>query len=127
MIASSEAEMAASAPTDKQRQIDVSNLAFYAEMFRQHEWGTVVIHWSVFEATLKEVAARIKADGSEIERLKAVNEELLAALFDVSHLMQSDPDMSGNPRWHFRACRGGQVEQVCAQVKAAIARAEGRL
>ena len=63
--------------------------------------------------------------GDEIERLKAVNAGLLTALVEVSHLMQSDPNMSGNPRWHFRACRGVQVEQVCAQVKAAIARKEG--
>lgn len=43
-----------------QRDIDVSNLRFYSEMFRQHEWSTCVIHWGVFEQTLKEIADRIE-------------------------------------------------------------------
>jgi hypothetical protein len=45
---------------DKQIEIDIANLRFYAEMFRQHEWSTVVIHWGVFEQTLKEIAGRIE-------------------------------------------------------------------
>ena len=49
---------------ETQRLIDIKNLRFYAEMFRQHEWSTVVIHWGVFEQTLKEIADRI-ADGAQ--------------------------------------------------------------
>jgi hypothetical protein len=61
-----------------QAEIDVSNLRFYAEMFKQHEWSTVVIHWGVFEQTLREIAERLEAAElsrdsalAEVERLKA--------------------------------------------------------
>jgi hypothetical protein len=47
---------------DKQRQIDISNLRFYAEMFKQHQWSTVAIHWGVFEQTLREIADRIDGE-----------------------------------------------------------------
>jgi hypothetical protein len=43
------------------QDIDVRNLRFYAEMFREHEWSTVQIHWGVFEQTLCEIATRISA------------------------------------------------------------------
>lgn len=39
---------------------DVSNLRFYAELFRKHQWQTDVLHWSVFEGTLNQVAERIR-------------------------------------------------------------------
>jgi hypothetical protein len=45
----------------KQRGIDISNLRFYADMSRQHEWGTDVIHWGVIEQTLREIANRLSA------------------------------------------------------------------
>ena len=52
---------------EAQSEIDIKNLLFYAEMFHQHEWGTVVIHWSVFEVTLKEIAGRIDAERAKQE------------------------------------------------------------
>lgn len=45
---------------------------FYAERFKQHEWGTVVIHWSVFEATLREIASRIELPANHEARERAV-------------------------------------------------------
>lgn len=50
---------ASAARARKQREIDIKNLRFYAEMFRQHEWSTHVIHWGVFEQTLNEIADRL--------------------------------------------------------------------
>jgi hypothetical protein len=43
----------------KQRDIDISNLRFCAEMFKEHQWETVVTHWTVFEKTLREIADRL--------------------------------------------------------------------
>jgi len=53
-----------------QAEIDVSNLRFYAEMFKQHEWSTIVIHWGVFEQTLREIAERLEASETERDRLR---------------------------------------------------------
>lgn len=44
----------------EQRAIDIQNLRFYAELFREHRWSTVVFHWSVFEHTLKDIAGRLE-------------------------------------------------------------------
>lgn len=57
----SEPSLPVEAAGPKQRDIDIKNLRFYADMFRQHEWSTVVIHWGVFEQTLREIADRIAA------------------------------------------------------------------
>ena len=46
---------------DRQRELDIKHLRFYADMFREHGWSTVVIHQSVFEHTLREIADRIEA------------------------------------------------------------------
>ncbi len=51
---------------DKQRQIDVKNLRFYAEMFEQHQWSTIVIHWGVFKQTLNEIADRLDPPASGV-------------------------------------------------------------
>ena len=53
-----------------QAQLDELNLRFYSEMFKQHEWGTDVIHWSVFHATLKEIADRYAALFAEVVELR---------------------------------------------------------
>lgn len=53
-----------------QPEIDVKNLRFYAEMFRQYEWSTDIIHWGVFEQTLNEIAARIAATQADNARLR---------------------------------------------------------
>jgi hypothetical protein len=37
------------------------NLRFYAGLFREKKWETDVLHWSVFESTLKEVAAFLES------------------------------------------------------------------
>lgn len=44
---------------NKQLTIDVSNLRFYASIFREKKWETDVICWNVFEATLNEIADRL--------------------------------------------------------------------
>ena len=46
-------------PETEQNRIDVSNLRFYARLFRENHWETDVMHWSVFSSTLDEVAERI--------------------------------------------------------------------
>lgn len=46
-------------PRPTQSEIDISNLRFYAELFREHKWETQWVHWSVFVQTLTEVADRI--------------------------------------------------------------------
>lgn len=46
-----------------QQRIDVKNLRFYAECFRQQQWEVACISWTVFEATLNEIADRIEAEG----------------------------------------------------------------
>lgn len=51
----------------KQGRAYQKNLHFYANLFREKEWGTDIIHWSVFEATLLEVADYI----AELERENA--------------------------------------------------------
>jgi len=74
-----------------QHEIDIKNLRFYAEMFRQHEWGTVVIHWSVFEQTLKEIASRMNS-------LRKQRDELLVALEGIVASSRNAPDQSGADR-----------------------------
>lgn len=45
----------------RQREIDISNLRFYARMFREYKWETDVLSWTVFEHTLKTIADRLAA------------------------------------------------------------------
>lgn len=45
----------------RQREIDISNLRFYARMFREYKWETDVLSWTVFEHTLKAIADRLAA------------------------------------------------------------------
>lgn len=85
-----------------QEEIDVKNLLFYAEMFRQHKWGTVVIHWSVFEATLKEIAGRIDATRGELQRTK----DALAA---------AEKSLTEWRAFKFRLDAGTSTEQQLAQ------------
>lgn len=47
--------------TDRQRAIDISNLRLYARLARENEWPDAIIHWSVFEQTLNEIADRLEA------------------------------------------------------------------
>lgn len=45
--------------SQRQREIDVRNLRFYAISFREHKWETAQISWTVFHQTLNEIADRI--------------------------------------------------------------------
>lgn len=54
------------------------------------------------------------------EAAEAQIAELVAVLKEVDGLIASDPDMCGNPRWHFRTSRGATVESVCHAVKDAL-------
>lgn len=49
---------------DKQRAIDISNLRFYAELFRHWKWETPQLHWTLFETTLRSIADRIEESGT---------------------------------------------------------------
>ena len=60
-------------PTAAGMEIDCKNLRFYADMFHEHEWSTVVIHWGVFGATLREIAERYEA-------MQSANSQLMEAL-----------------------------------------------
>jgi hypothetical protein len=44
--------------------VDLKNLRFYATQFREHQWQSPWIHWSVFMQTLNEIADRTE----ELER-----------------------------------------------------------
>lgn len=44
--------------------VDLKNLRFYATQFREHQWQSPWIHWSVFAQTLNEIANRTE----ELER-----------------------------------------------------------
>jgi len=48
-----------SSPEAGQREIDISNLRFYAQMAKLHKWETDIIHWGVVHQTLIEIADRI--------------------------------------------------------------------
>lgn len=67
---------------------------------REQEWKPVL-------------AAHDAAKDAEIQRLRG-------ALETIDALVSSDPDMSGNPRWHFRSARGQQVADAIAKLKAAL-------
>jgi len=47
-----------------QREIDISNLRFYAKMAREFKWGTDVIHFGVIEQTLASIADDLAAAAS---------------------------------------------------------------
>lgn len=42
-----------------QAEIDVKNLHFYGDLFRDNKWEACGLHWSVFEYSLKEIARRV--------------------------------------------------------------------
>lgn len=58
---------------EKQRQIDIKNLRFYARLFLEHHWETLQISSGVFQQTLKEIADRL--DSSEKDKADAVAAE----------------------------------------------------
>ncbi len=39
---------------------DLKNLRFYSAQFKEHEWQSPWIHWSVFHQTLNEIADRVE-------------------------------------------------------------------
>lgn len=63
--------------------VDIKNLRFYADLFKEHQWQTDILHWTVFEATLKEIAERYAALQSELSALKGENERLKKELAEV--------------------------------------------
>lgn len=58
-------------PTKSQEEIDVSNLRFYADLFRRYEWQTDVLHSGVFISTLNGIAGRYAECARERDELKA--------------------------------------------------------
>ena len=59
------------APEKTIHEIDVSNLRFYASLFRELQWQTDVLHWSVFEHTLLHIAERIAALTQQLAEARA--------------------------------------------------------
>jgi hypothetical protein len=51
---------------ETQREVDVKNLRFYAQMAKEFNWRTDVIHQSVVVQTLQEIAARIEKLTQEV-------------------------------------------------------------
>jgi hypothetical protein len=70
-------------PETEQNRIDVSNLRFYARLFRENHWETDVMHWSVFSSTLDEVAERIAKAEQALAASQARIAELEKALEPV--------------------------------------------
>lgn len=54
-----------------QNEIDVKNLRLYAQLFREHQWQTRNLHWSVFAATLEMIAERLEVSEAATKWLGA--------------------------------------------------------
>ena len=79
-------------PETDQNRIDVSNLRFYARLFRENHWETDVMHWSVFSTTLDKVADRIaKAEQTVAELTGALKNALLVADFGQREYQEDEP------------------------------------
>ena len=72
----------------EQSRIDVSNLRFYARLFREHKWESPGMCWNVFSHTLDEVAARIEAAGPHLQTQP-----------ELSHLVRDDKTLCGRYQW----------------------------
>jgi hypothetical protein len=59
-----------------QSEIDVSNLRFYARLFREHKWELREMSWTVFEQTLNEVAERIAQQDVKLQEVTRERETL---------------------------------------------------
>jgi hypothetical protein len=71
-------------PETEQNRIDVSNLRFYARLFRENHWETDVMHWSVFSSTLDAVADRIaKAEQAVADKYRLGFEDCRAQAMHV--------------------------------------------
>lgn len=55
---------------DKQRDIDIKNLRFYASLFLEHKWETPQLSHGVFVDTLKGIADRLEILDKRFGRLQ---------------------------------------------------------